>query len=117
MMNLKKLRAKAVAKCDVRGFKVVAIAQRGGQTLMLETNRWLGRGKWPWTEHAEERLVRKMVKAGLIHRFRGNLTVTVLRFVRGGLAMAKPCSRCQLLLTAAGIKTIRYSTTGGIKGV
>jgi hypothetical protein len=111
---LAKIITKQLAKCDVKGFKVVAIATRNGHAITAECNRWSDCGRISkWTEHAEERLIRKLVRTNTLNRFRGHIGVLVLRVTVHGLKMARPCAQCQLLLQAAGINRVQYSNNKG----
>lgn len=110
-------KAKIEKDCDVRGFHVVAMALRGGNVIATETNRWSDAGRVsPWTEHAEERLVRKLIRCNAHNRFRRQLDILVLRIGghdRSSLRCAKPCERCQLLLEAIGVRSIQFSDSDG----
>lgn len=112
-----KIVSKELARCTVKGFKLVALALRNGFPIAAACNRWSDNGTISeWSEHAEERLVRKLIRINAINRFRGKLSVLVLRFGgvgHGTLRMAKPCGRCQLLLNAAGITEVSYSDVNG----
>jgi tRNA(Arg) A34 adenosine deaminase TadA len=100
--------------CDVRSFKVIAIALRNGVPFVAETNRRADdqtqRGKFSY--HAEYRLLRKMRKRGDFKRF-NHITIMVLRIGDGRLRMAKPCAECSLLLSQAGVSDVCYSTPTG----
>ena len=52
--------------------------------------------------HAEPRLCRKLGKDGIVY---------VVRIARkdGSLAMARPCSVCQIILKSASVKKVYYS--------
>lgn len=105
---------KLAKDCDVKGFKVIAMLLRNGHCIMQEVNRWSSNGRVSnWTEHAEERLVRKMWRTRVVERFRGKLSVLVLRVSASGLRMAHPCRRCMLLLQMAGIRSIQFSNREG----
>lgn len=95
-------RRKILNHCDIRRHRIVAMAfTSNGRVVCMETNR-AGSGEvsdFSW--HAEEFLVRKLLRLKARERF-GKIYVLVARLGRrDGWTMAKPCDGC-------GKKLLRY---------
>lgn len=97
-VDLSKLVSKAKQKSDVKQHQIVAIAQVGWRVVAVAMNR---RGTGEVSEfsiHAEEFLVKKLLKIKAI-RF-GPLNIAVIRVdKKGGIRCAKPCTGCQRVLS------------------
>ena len=114
-MNLTHLAKTVINRhCDVKSFKVVAIALRNGTPICVECNRRRdGDGNGRWSYHAENRLIRKLRKRGDLPRF-PHIDILVLRIGDGELRMAKPCAMCAWELNfTTGLRHVDYSTNTG----
>jgi len=97
---------------NVKKAKVAAIAfSKNGSILAYAHNRRVSGDQSKWTEHAEEVLIAKLHKINAFHRY-GPITILVIRVNKFGISMAKPCNKCQRLLTKNNIK-IMYSNWQG----
>jgi len=101
---------KAASYANVRRAKLCAIAVTlSGRVVAVAHNRRTDGDKNRWTEHAEECLIRKIKRTKAIERF-GKLILFVMRINTRGLVMAKPCEKCQSMLTKLGNDIIVYYT-------
>lgn len=104
---IEKARRKVEKDCNIIRGRVAAIAVVRGSILAVETNRRCDKKKWTW--HAEEMLLRKLVKIRAKERL-GKISVYVLRFNHMGLALAKPCPACEKKLRKYGVEDVYYTT-------
>lgn len=97
MRRLEILRTAALANGH-RAYHLIATA-RVGKSIVWATNT---------RECCAERVLLKKLRGIHVDR------VEVMRFRRsGGVGMARPCSRCQVALIAAGVKWVSYTTSDG----
>ena len=69
--------------------------------------------KWKNSRHAEQSAILDLLKKGRGHELVGS-TLFVSRVSKTGKPMlAKPCSFCQDLILAVGIKRVTYTTENG----
>jgi cytidine deaminase len=100
---------------DVKKGRVSAIAfNNNGKILTTAQNRKLiGHGE-RYSTHAEENLIRKLLKINAFQRY-GRITVLVLRLSSEGVTMARPCKRCQSLIDDYPIDIIYTSWSGELE--
>lgn len=95
----------------VKKAKVAAIAfTKSGEIITQAANKRID-GCRRFSEHAEEGVVRKLIKLNAFVRY-DNITILVIRVSGGKIRMAKPCVRCQRMLRRYPI-SVRYSDTNG----
>ena len=99
--------ARAAARQSTQKKQVGAVVVRGGRVLGLGYNREGSCKQTPgaWSRHAE---VVAVLDAGdargcTVYVYRGKLSPR----------LAKPCASCRVVLKAAGVKRVVYSTVGG----
>lgn len=91
---------------NVKRAKVAAIAlAKNGNIIAFAHNRRLDGDTTQWTQHAEEALVAKLEKIKAFDRF-DDITVFVMRVNKSGISMAKPCRRCEKLLSSKKVKIL-----------
>ena len=118
-MNLPKLelaRRKIANHCDIKRHRIAALAfTPSGRVLAVETNR-VGSGDisdFSW--HAEEFLIRKLIRLKAKERF-GKIYVLVGRLGRrDGWTMAKPCDGCSKKLARYVDRVYYVDETGEIQ--
>lgn len=101
--------------CTVERGRHVAFAfTKAGNILALETNRRATHGNvTEWTLHAEEFLIKKLIKLRARERF-GTIDILVARWDKmGGWRFSKPCVRCELLMKSYGVRKISYTNQDG----
>lgn len=100
--NVELGRRKIMKDCDIKRHRIVALAFRpNGQIICIETNRAGSGDVSDFSWHAEEFLVKKLLKIKARERL-GRIHVLVARLGRrDGWTMAKPCNGC-------GKKLARY---------
>lgn len=97
------------------GYRLGAIAVRGGKILGFGTNKFRndpyhcpGTPRTGWSVHAEHACL-KQVSAP------AGATLYVARITRSGRpAMARPCQHCWAMIRRAGINKVIYTTPHGI---
>lgn len=96
-------RRKILKDCDIKRHRIVAIAfTPNGRVICLETNRAGSGAISDFSWHAEEFLVKKLLRIKARERF-GKIHVLVARLGRrDGWTMGKPCDGC-------GKKLLRYA--------
>lgn len=97
----------ALRKDDVRAFRLGAVGLRNDGALVTAAN---GPAPYPHPDaHAEARLCAKLTPGS---------TVWVARVRRDGtLGIARPCARCLVRVTAAGVERIVYTLADDEWGV
>lgn len=95
-------RRKILKDCDIKRHRIVAIAfTPNGRVICLETNRAGSGDISDFSWHAEEFLIKKLLRIKARERF-GKIHVLVARLGRrDGWTMARPCDGC-------GRKLLRY---------
>ncbi len=88
---------KTAKKSDVIKCKVAAIAiSQSGGVIAHANNRTCRGPNKKWTYHAEEMLIRKLRRLKAFSRFRGKITVIILRLdKKERVRDSKPCDTCQ----------------------
>lgn len=100
---------------NVRRGKVAALAfTPGGEVIATAHNRRVSGIPNKWTQHAEEVLIKKLERIKAFQRF-SDITILVLRICSTGLAIAKPCMKCQRLLDKYNVSILYSSREGEIK--
>lgn len=97
------------------GYRLGAVAVRGGKHLGAGANRWRndphhcpGLPREAWSTHAEEACLRAVGDAD-------GATLYVVRITPGGRwAMARPCESCWDLIARAGVSRVVYTTGLGV---
>lgn len=106
---------KKAVQGNVKRGKVAALAfSKSGELLASAHNRrvTVNPSNRVWTEHAEIALINKLKRIKAFNRY-DNITILVLRVSSGGLAMSKPCKRCQAQLNRYPL-SVSYTDYGGI---
>lgn len=115
-MNLKKqieIASKQTKYSNVKKGRVAAIAlSQSGRLICCAHNSKACGTKRKWSVHAEDALIRKLVKLNAFKRF-GRINILVLRTTKQGISMAKPCCACQKLLNRYPVN-IFYTNWKGI---
>lgn len=95
-------RRKILKDCDIKRHRIVALAfTSNGRVIGMEVNRSGSGDVSDFSWHAEEFLIRKLLRLKAKERF-GKINVLVARLSRkNGWTMAKPCEGC-------GKKLLRY---------
>jgi len=109
---------KTAKKSDVIKCKVAAIAiSQSGEVITHANNRTCRGPNKKWTYHAEEMLIRKLNKLKAFDRFRGKITVIILRLDKQErIRDSKPCDACQeFLIPYLNKLSIYFTTDGGFK--
>jgi cytidine deaminase len=97
---------------DIVKARMAAIAiARSGEVICTANNRRLQGDYVRWSMHAEESLIRKLFKLKAFNRYK-NITIFVFRISAKGISMARPCIRCQQLLSRYNVKVL-YTTDEG----
>jgi len=110
-----KIAQKIAQFSNIKRAKVSAIAfSSSGHVIAMAHNRRINCGDDRWTEHAEESLINKLNRINAWQRFK-NISILVLRMSAHGISMAKPCSRCQLLLKKYPVKIMYTDSDGTIQ--
>lgn len=108
--------AKAAARNENGGYRLGAVAVRGGRLLGRGTNRFRndphmcpGAPREAWSVHAEEDCLTSVGCAA-------GATVYVARVTPAGArALARPCPACWKKLKEAGVRAVVYTTGSGIE--
>ena len=113
--QLDKVFKKKALKSTVKSFKLVAIAfSESGHLITSAVNMRGGGSISKWTTHAEEALIRKLIKISARNRY-GEIAVVVARWSpTKGWAMAKPCCRCEALLSEYGATALYYTSNNEV---
>ncbi len=107
--------ARRVAKYGNTRMKVAAIAFTPNGTIITKAhNRKVLGIPGKWTEHAEASLLHKLNKIQAWNRF-DNIIILVIRVRKIGIAMAKPCSKCQRILGAYPVTVFYTNEIGDIE--
>lgn len=113
--NLLGIGTRTALYANVKRAKVSAVAfTSSGEIIATAHNRKVCGHPGKWTEHAEEVLIQKLERLRAFQRF-NNITILVLRVCATGLAIAKPCPKCQRLLDRYKVSILYSSRTGEIK--
>ena len=108
-----KIAEKVAGYSDIVKARVSAIAiTKGGTIIATASNRRLYDNFVDWSIHAESALIKKLNKLCAFDRFK-NITIFVFRISSLGVSMAKPCIRCQRLITKYPL-SVFYTTQNGI---
>jgi len=106
------LAQKIATKGDVIKAKMSAIAiSRSGDIICSSSNRLLLGNNVRYSEHAEQAVVRKLLKVHAFDRYKG-ISIFVFRISSNGVSMAKPCEKCQKILDRYPL-TVFYTTENG----
>lgn len=106
---------KAARYTNVRRAKVSAIAlSKTGTIIATAHNRRVEGQVGKWTEHAEEVLINKLERMKAFQRFK-DITILVMRINKLGMAMARPCVKCQKLLSRYEVNVYYTGRDGEIK--
>jgi len=94
---------------NVRKAKMAAIAiSQSGEIIASAHNRRVYGHPTKWTDHAEEALLRKLLKMKAFQRY-GKIRIFVMRVMKDGWGLAKPCRKCQQQLAKYDVEV--YYTT------
>jgi len=97
---------------NVRKAKMAAMAiSTSGQLIAYAHNTKACGSERRWSFHAEENLIKKLVKLNAFSRF-DHINILIIRMTKVGISMAKPCKKCQELLHRYPV-TIYYSDWEG----
>lgn len=97
---------------DVIKARMSALAiSRSGDIICSSSNRLLLGNNVRYSEHAEQAVMRKLLKVHAFDRFKG-ISIFVFRISSNGVSLAKPCLRCQKLLDRYPV-TVFYTTENG----
>lgn len=109
-MDFSKIYRKAKRQGDVHSALVVCIALIQGEPIFITTNRRGGGRVSRWTQHAEERMYKKVR-----YYLRNNeVSLVIVRFRKdGSIGMAKPCFGCDVLLRKSGVEHVFYTGVSG----
>lgn len=93
---------------------MIAIAfSASGHIIAMDTNRRGSGVVSDFSFHAEEYLIRKLIKIKAKERY-GKISLFVARWGRGpGWTFARPCAGCQALMKRYGIWEVQYTDYGG----
>jgi len=106
---------KTALYANVKRAKVAAIAFKPNGTIIASAhNRRVNGHPTKWTEHAEEVLIQKLEKLRAFQRFQ-EITILVLRISKKGLSIAKPCKKCQKILSKYKINVMYSDENGNIE--
>lgn len=106
---------KIAIKSDVVKAKMAAIAiSRSGEIICSSSNRLLLGNNVRYSEHAEASVIRKLQRLNAFNRFR-DISIFVFRISSRGVSMAKPCLKCQRLLSKYDVKVLFTDDKGQIK--
>lgn len=105
--------AERIAKYSkIKRAKVSAIAfTPNGNIIATAHNRRVSGTPNKYTEHAEEVLIHKLNRIRAWSRF-GNIIILVTRVNTRGLVMAKPCVKCQNILSKYPVIVFYTNHTG-----
>lgn len=99
---------------DIKKARVSAIAfTKNGNIITYAQNRKIIGSKNRFSIHAEEALIRKLVKIGAFQRYK-NIIIFVMRISSDGVSMARPCKKCAKLLSKYDVDVIYTSWDGQI---
>lgn len=113
--NHMKIAEKIAVASDIIKARMSAIAiSRSGEVICTANNRRLLGNYDRWSEHAEEGLVRRLNKIKAFDRFR-DITIFVFRISSLGISMARPCVKCQKLLSKYDVKILFTNERGQIE--
>lgn len=100
---------------NVKRAKVGAIAvSPNGHIIATAHNRRVRGIPGKYTEHAEEVLLHKLDRIKAWDRF-GEIHILVIRVNSTGITIAKPCYKCQILLSSYPVKVFYADRDGSIK--
>jgi len=103
---------KIAIKSDIIKARMSCIAiTKNGRVICSANNRRLQGDYIRWSLHAEQAIIKKLNKLKAFHRF-NNITIFVFRISSNGICLAKPCLKCQKLLSRYNVKVI-YTTNSG----
>lgn len=106
---------KIAERSDVVKARMSAIAiSRGGEIICFSNNRLLIGNRIRFSEHCEEAVIRKLQRLNAFNRFR-DISIFVFRISSRGVSMAKPCLKCQRLLSKYDVKVLFTDDKGQIK--
>jgi len=105
--------AKKVAyQSDIVKARMSAVAlTKNGTVICTANNRRLQGNYVDWSMHAEHFLINKLNKIRAFDRYR-NITIFVFRISSLGISMAKPCVKCQKILSKYPV-TIFFTNQDG----
>lgn len=104
--------ARAAVSPSATGYRLGAVAVRGGRVLGLGSNRFRNAReahapRWAWSIHAEDACLRRVSDAHGATLYVARVSAT------GLLRLARPCPNCWTLAHDAGISKIVYTTNTG----
>ena len=109
-----KIGKKTTEYTDVKRGRVSAIAfTKNGHIITKAHNQKTPGNKSQWTIHAEENLLKKLIKINAFHRF-GDIIILVMRFSSNGVSMAKPCMNCMKQLRKYNVSVFYTGEDGQI---
>ena len=106
-------RAKELATNNGRPYHLAAVLRRNGKVIRIGANtnkthprfkRQYKDGTWAAHMHAEMNVLRFSQPGDELE---------VMRFVKNGLAMAKPCEHCMRFILESGISKVSYTDEDG----
>lgn len=112
-VHLSKIKKK-LKNSDVRRAKIIALAfNNNGHLLSFSTNKVIMGHPRKWTIHAEEGLIKKLIKLRAKERF-GKIDILIMRWCKTKKwTNAKPCSKCMKAMNKYGIDEIYYTNENG----
>lgn len=95
---------------NVRKAKMAAIAiSQSGEIIASAHNRSVYGDPNKWSDHAEEVLLQKLINLRAFQRY-GQIKIFVMRVMKNGFGIARPCKRCQKQLDNYNVEV--YYTNG-----
>ena len=105
---------KLLFNCDIIRAKVLAIAMsKNNHIISFACNRMCRNGKEPWSMHAEEALISKLLKINARKRYKYIKLVIIRHSTKKGWTMAKPCEECSHKIDRFGFDEIYYTNSDG----
>jgi len=106
------LATKVAGYSDIIKARMSAIAlTKSGKVICAASNRRLLGDYVNWSLHAEAALIKKLNKLKAFDRYK-DITIFVFRISVKGISMAKPCLKCQRLLSKYNVEVL-YTTDNG----
>jgi len=98
---------------NVRKAKMSAIAiSQSGEIIASACNRMVYGHPTKYTDHCEEVLLQKLINLRAFQRY-GKIKIFVMRVMKDGFGIARPCKRCQKQLDNYNVEV--YYTNGSIE--
>ena len=102
---------------DVIKGRMSALAlTKSGKIITCASNHRLYGDYINWSEHCEAAVLRKLNKLKAFKRH-CNITIFVFRISSFGISLAKPCKKCQKLLSKYDVKVLYTTDKGGIESL